>query len=368
MRDPILFAHAPERGARLIERWRGQRPVFSCVLAHSDTSARPGLSAAGVTHDLLPMTPAADAEVVLLGQPRCLPALPSNPLGAAGPSGITRAALDMAGVEARFVGIGLRVWPGVECLRIEADPGGDIASGTAVPTARALFQAGVRYGREIARDAPYIVVAESVPAGTTTALALLLALGIPAEGRVSGSHADNAHALKTRVARQALAVAGLAVGDGRADPLGAVCALGDPMQPVAAGIAVGATDSGRDVLLGGGSQMLAVAALIHALEGPTRLERLMVGTTRWVINDQAADVVGLAEDIWPDLPLAAANLNFSASGHAPLRAYERGLVKEGVGAGAAAMVALLLGSNLCTLHAAIDATYDGLLETSRTLE
>jgi NaMN:DMB phosphoribosyltransferase len=114
--------------------------------------------------------------------------------------------------------------------------------------------------------------------------------------------------------------------------------------------------------------MLAVAALIHALAGAAGLERILVGTTRWVIDDPAADVAGLADEIWPDLPVAGVNLDFSASRHAALRAYERGLVKEGVGAGAAAMVALLRGSDLCTLHAAIDATYDRLLEPSRTLE
>jgi uncharacterized protein (TIGR00303 family) len=368
MRDPILFAHAAVRGTRLAENWRGERPAFWCVLAHTDTSARRGLSAAGVTHETLPMTPAADAEVVLLGAPRCLPALPSNPLGAAGPSGITRAALGLAGVEPRFLGIGLRVWPATEFRRLVAPPGADIASGQAVPTAAQLFESGVQYGGEIARGAPYVVIAESVPAGTTTALALLLALGIHAEGRVSGSQADNAHRLKTRVARAALASAGLEVGDGRADPLGAVRALGDPMQPVVAGMAVGASGAGRDVLLGGGSQMLAVAALIHALAGAAGLERILVGTTRWVIDDPAADVAGLADEISPDLPVAGVNLDFSASRHAALRAYERGLVKEGVGAGAAAMVALLRGSDLCTLHAAIDATYDSLLEPSRTLE
>ena len=295
MGDPILFAHAAERGRRLAERWRGQRPAFWCVLAHTDTSARWGLSAAGLTHQSLPMTPAADAEVVLLGAPRCLPALPSNPLGAAGPSGITRAALGLAGVEARFIGVGLRVWPATEVRRLVAPPGGDIGTGRAVPSAAELFESGVLYGREIARGAAYVVVAESVPAGTTTALALLLALGIQAEGRVSGSHADNAHSLKTRVVRQALASARLQVGDGRDDPLGAVCAIGDPMQPVAAGIAVGATQTGCDVLLGGGSQMLAVAALIRALVGAPGLERIMIGTTRWVIDDAAADIVGLAD-------------------------------------------------------------------------
>src|SRR4051812_15933567 len=110
MRQPIYFATAPERGRGFVDGWSGRRPSFCCVLAHTDTCLIPGLSAAGVSTDLRPLTPAADAEVVMLGGPRCLPTLPGNPLGAPGPAGITAAALALAQIEASFVGVGLRVW------------------------------------------------------------------------------------------------------------------------------------------------------------------------------------------------------------------------------------------------------------------
>ncbi|HLZ32016.1 MAG TPA: TIGR00303 family protein [Chloroflexota bacterium] len=360
MRAPILFAAAPEPGRAFVERWRGFRPSFWCVLAHTDTCLVPGLSAAGASEELRPLTPAADAEVVNLGAPRCLPRLPSNPLGAAGPAGITRAALAMAGVDAMFVGAGLRVWPATECRRISCEPGGNIERGCAVRGAAELFELGQQLGRECRER--YLVLGESVPGGTTTALALLLALGYAAEGRVSGSQAGNGHALKIRVARSALNATGWAPGDGRADPLTAVCNVGDPMQPLAAGVVLGATQAGCDVLLAGGSQMLAVAALLQALRGSQALERVAIGTTRWVVEDPAADVPGLAAEISGHLAVLAANLDFSASRHDALRAYEGFLVKEGVGAGGASIAALLhTGQPIEQLEAAIDATYDGLL-------
>ncbi len=362
MRPPVLFAAAPERGRAVAERWAGQRPAFCCVLAHTDTCLIPGVSAAGISEELRPYTPAADAEVVLLGAPRCLPRLPSNPLGAAGPSGITRAALQLAGTQAVFIGAGLRVWPETECLRVDAEPGGNIECGHAVPDAPRLLDEGLEIGRTLAAAAPYLVLAESVPGGTTTGLALLLALGYAAEGRVSGSQVDNAHGLKNQVARKAMMAANLTVGGGRADPLRAVRALGDPMQPLAAGIARGATEAGCDVMLAGGSQMLAVAALIDALHGQSALRRIAVGTTRWIVQDPAADVPGLARDIAPELPVLAANLDFSNSRHAGLRAYEQWLVKEGVGAGGLCIAALLAtGMPVEQLEEAIDATYDDLL-------
>ncbi|HET6315116.1 MAG TPA: TIGR00303 family protein [Chloroflexota bacterium] len=346
----------------MAERWRAQRPAFCCVLAHTDTCLIPGLSAAGVSEELRPLTPAADAEVVLLGSPRCLPTLPSNPLGAPGPAAITRAALQLGGLPGQFVGTGLTVWPETPCLRIDGAPGGNVEFGNAVPHAQQLFEAGYQLGVDLTRDAPYVVIGESVPGGTTTALAVLLALGYNAEGRVSGSQPGNAHVLKTRVAHAALAAAGLSVGDGQIDPIGAVAQIGDPMQPLAAGAALGVVGAGKMVLLAGGSQMLAVAALVKAMAGTDGLAGVAIGTTRWIVSDPAADVAGLAREIEPTMPILAANLDFSNSRHQGLHAYEAFMVKEGVGAGGACIAALLAtGLSIERLEQAIDDAYDDVL-------
>jgi uncharacterized protein (TIGR00303 family) len=364
-RPPILFAAAESEGAAFAARWREPSlppPRFVCVLAHTDTSAVPGLSAAGISAALRAFTPAADAEVVLDGRAHCLATLPSSPLGTPGPSGITRAAVRMAGLPTEFVGAGLRVWPTVPCRRIGDQPGGNIGLGPAVRDAAALFSAGQALGTAYAATSSRLVVGESVPGGTTTALALLLALGVAAADRVSGSVTDNAHPLKRAVVDRALARAELRFGGGRDDPLAAVCQVGDPMQPLAAGIALGALRAGTDVLLAGGSQMLGVAALMVALAGPDSLARVAIGTTRWIVADPAADVAGLAGEIDARLPVLAANLAFAHSRHPALRAYEDFRVKEGVGAGGSAVAAMLAADvSIEHLETAIDATYDGLL-------
>jgi uncharacterized protein (TIGR00303 family) len=333
-----------------------------CVLGHTDTCLIPGVSSAGVSEELRPLTPAADAEVVHLGHSLCLPVLPSNPVGAPGPAGITRAAVQLAGFQATFVGVGLRVWPATQCLQVSTLAGGDIRRGRAVPNASELFERGLTLGREVAPEQPYLVIGESVPAGTTTALAVLLALGYAAQGRVSGSMPGNAHALKREIVSTALAAAGLQPGDGRSAPLAAVAAIGDPMQPLVTGVALGAASVGLGVLLAGGSQMLAVAALVEALHGRDALDGMAIGTTRWIVEDPAADIPGLAVDISADLPVLAANLDFSGSRHAGLRAYEQFLVKEGVGAGGACIAALqATGAPIERLQDAIESTYDPLL-------
>ena len=90
--------------------------------------------------------------------------------------------------------------------------------------------------------------------------------------------------------------------------------------------------------------MLAVYALIQAIlkTGIVRgnLERVVVGTTRWVAEDSTGDTVGLAETMGK-VPLLATKLNFSTSRYPNLQVYERGYVKEGVGAGGCAITAYL---------------------------
>jgi NaMN:DMB phosphoribosyltransferase len=108
--------------------------------------------------------------------------------------------------------------------------------------------------------------------------------------------------------------------------------------------------------------MAAVLALIVALSRERQQaldpDRLGIATTSWVARDPTADLAGLVAQI-ADVPVFASDLNFIASRHVPLRRYEDFLVKEGVGAGAAAVVAALhTGADHSRLLAAIERVYD----------
>ena len=152
--------------------------------------------------------------------------------------------------------------PQAPTIRLGETPGACITGGRAVPDAEALYQRGYLLGTQLGGCADYLVLGESVPGGTTTALAVLLALGLDAAGRVSSSMATNAHALKEATARQGLAhLDRAAVAQA---PLRAVAAVGDPMQAAVAGLLLGAVPR-VPVLLAGGTQMAAVLALAHAL-------------------------------------------------------------------------------------------------------
>jgi uncharacterized protein (TIGR00303 family) len=358
---PILLVHAPERGRRLLAQLAGRRPLFVCTVAHTETAEIDGLSGAGATAELRRLTAAADVEALFHGRPLCMAGVPSNPGGAPGPVIITLAGLRLAGVEAVAVDAGLRVKPDAPTTVVADHWGGSIVTGRAVPHAGDLFARGLALGPTLAARADYLLLAESVPGGTTTALSLLCGLGVDAWGKVSSSMPQNAHPLKTEVVRSALAAAGLNGARPPASALDVAAAVGDPMQPFVAGLALGVLPT-TPVLLAGGSQMAAVLALIVALARERGqaldLDRIGIATTSWVARDPTADLAGLVAQI-ADVPVFASDLNFAESRHLPLRRYEDFLVKEGVGAGAAAVVAALVANaDHARLLAAIERVYE----------
>ncbi|MEM4675957.1 MAG: TIGR00303 family protein, partial [Nitrososphaerota archaeon] len=233
---------------------------------------------------------------------------------------------------------GVRVKPLVPFIELGGSPGEDIRTGRAVRDAGRVIERAEIAGRSFSKVADYIVVGESVPGGTTTALGVLLAMGVDARGMVSSSMSENPHGLKERVVEEGLRAAGVKPGDLKDDPVAAVSAVGDPMMAAFAGFVVGAALN-RPVLMAGGTQMAAVLSVVRGLK-PEVLDNVAIGTTRWIAQDRTSNIRRLVSQIW-DVPVVAANLDFSASEIEGLRAYEKGVVKEGVGAGGATISAVL---------------------------
>ncbi len=208
-----------------------------------------------------------------------------------------------------------------------------------------LFDLGQEWGEKLAKQlsSAYLIISECVVGGTTTALGILTGLGIKADGKVNSSHPNCNHRQKQAIVQAGLTNAGLWPLPLELDPLKLVAAVGDPMQIVAAGMAISASRT-SGVMLAGGTQMLAVCALIQAISNfygkQVGWKRIVVGTTRWVAEDPTGDTVGLAKSVG-NIPLIATKLSFANSKYSQLRAYERGYVKEGVGAGGAAIASHL---------------------------
>ena len=368
---------APDSWTQALEQgWRRSRTLL--LLAATDTAAVPGISAAGASPQARLGTAAADAELLLLGPGgrRCH-ALPPLPAGVS-PALISHVVLSQLGLleRTRVLDLGCAIAAAVPHLRLpgleSAGPARCLSTGQALAPARvaALVQRGSAWGRRLDPAEP-LLLAECVPGGTTTALAVLEGLGVAAAGLVSGSLRQPAHGLKAALVAQGLAAASFEAADltgvahppAFADPLNVLAALGDPMQAFAAGLVGAAAARGTPVLLAGGSQMAAVLALALALaepgQRPALADRLVVATTAWVAEEAGSNLALLLERIgarWQVRPrLEVAALRFHGCSSAALRDYERGYVKEGVGAGGLALLWQLAGRQPGALAEACDA-------------
>jgi uncharacterized protein (TIGR00303 family) len=364
------------------DRWcrRWSASLGNCqvllLLAATETAAVPGISAAGASPAARLTTAAADAELLLLGPAASLPpALPPLPAGVS-PALIAQVVVAGLGLQPLVVDLGCAVAPAVPHLRLPPPAGGGparcLSSGRAMerPRVEALLAQGRRWGQAAARSSLAggcrpLLLAECVPGGTTTAQAVLTGLGLEAGGIVSGSLHRPAHALKADLVARGLAAAGtsLKAGWGRdPDPVAVLACLGDPMQPLAAGLLLAAAETGQPVLLAGGSQMAAVLALALALAPAQRraaiAAQVAVGTTAWVADEATSDLAQLLARIgahWGvELLGFAADLHFGPDCHPALRDYERGFVKEGVGAGGLALLWQLAGRSPAALELACD--------------
>lgn len=347
-------------------------PLPLLLLAATETAAVEGISAAGATAASRRRTAAADAELLLQGplghRPHALPPLPAG----VSPALISHVVIDTLGLQPLVIDLGCSEAPAVPHLRPSGAARGTaaacISSGAALAPQRveALVELGRRWGRRLAKAGRPLLLAECVPGGTSTAQALLTGLGLQVAGLVSGSLKQPAHALKSELVRRGLMAAALPAGAG---PLAVVAAVGDPMQPLAAGLTLGAAGAGLPVLLAGGSQMAAVLALALALAPADQRNALArhaaVVTTAWVAEEADSDLqrlLALIGQRWQVEPLAfAAGLRFGADCHGALRDYERGYVKEGVGAGGLALLWQLRGGSPEALATACDRACRQLL-------
>ncbi|MDH6100306.1 TIGR00303 family protein [Anabaenopsis sp. FSS-46] len=344
-----------QQGQKWITKYRGGLPLFACVLGFTDTGLIPGISAAGSTPEARKYTACADAEFLYYGPGR-KPLYPLPPLTAgASPVIISRAVVEALNIPIYLFNAGLPQPPAVPVIDLGGYPANCLSKGAAmeITTVHHLLKQGLLWGERLATNVGkgYVILGECVVGGTTTALAVLTGLGIDAAEKVNSSHPVCNHTQKWAVVQVGLERMRLPAQKESSppsdliDPLQLVAAVGDPMQVVVAGMTIAASRH-CGVLLAGGTQMLAVYALINAIADAYDLSwqpaEVVVGTTRWVAEDPTGKTVDLALSLGKNIPpLLATQLNFANSRYPQLQAYEQGFVKEGIGAGGACIAAHL---------------------------
>ena len=333
----ITVANNELKAKAFLEEIEGKNPLFICTIATTETGKIPGLSAAGANPDFTDFTPPADAELLLLGKCKSIQGVPITPDGIPTPGLITLSALQLANIPVLVVNGGVKVKPQIPYVDLGGNSGRDIRTGNSVDNVAEVIERGKILGEQLAKACDYLIIGESIPGGTTTALGVLTALGVKAQGKVSSTLPENPHNLKAEVVEAGLKAANQNFGSLKNNPIKAISCVGDPMMAAMTGLVIGGARQGP-VLMAGGTQMTAVLAVINALNAES-LCNVAVGTTRWVTKDTKSDICGIIKQFCK-VPVLAADLDFGPSQYPGLRVYETGLVKEGVGAGGSSIAAM----------------------------
>ncbi|WP_413682860.1 nicotinate-nucleotide--dimethylbenzimidazole phosphoribosyltransferase [Prochlorococcus sp. MIT 1011] len=330
--------------------------AFFLILAGSRTAEIEGISAAGSTPVSRRYTAVADAELLLRGPlfPKRWP-LPPLPAGVS-PALISYVASRFLKIKPTVISAGLLQSPPFSHVSLESPeigPARCLSSGNAMEITRVklLLDGGFKIGKKLKKS---LLVTECVPGGTSTAFAVLSGLGINVNGLISGSYRNPPTELKKKLVNQGLKAANLKK---KPSSVALMAAVGDPFQPIAVGLLMGAIESGQDVLLGGGCQMLAVLALaLNEIEPKLRSEfvgKILIGTTSWLVDETLSSAKNrnsfihlmdhVASHFKVNLLGLASGYRFNESNQKVLRDYEIGYVKEGVGAGALSLLAQIKG-------------------------
>ncbi len=322
------------------------------VLGNTELSLIKGISIAGANPELTKFTPPADAEYIFYDKPKIIDAIPVTPEGHPTPAIITKACYELAEFPITVVRAGTFLAPQIPHIHISDEVGRDFRKTQALPNVDEIVEKGKLIGCELSKVVSEVVIGESTPAGTTTAQAVLWALGYKA--KTSSASPNNPQELKRDVIEEGFKRANVKFGELADKPIQALREFGDPMLACTLGISIGFRGK---VVLAGGTQMLAVSAILRALGEDLR--RFKIATTRWVVEDKTATFERTAEEIGIDYYVA--NLDFSQSKFNGLRDYERGFVKEGVGAGGAVYLAERRGFSCKDVFRKVEELYAKLI-------
>ena len=286
-------------GEKFIESMYDKNFFFTLVTSYTETCMIPGITIAGSAMNLMELTSPSDAEFINYGHCKHMSYIPMTPDGKPTPALITKTMLDRSNIPHLTINAGSKIAPQIPYIETGIPHGNNIKY---MPGLDAYsFLHAINYGKIIGQalslSTDCLVIGESIPGGTTTALAVLKGLGFDAQ--VSSSMPNNPLHLKNEVARTALSRINTN------DPFSIASNLGDPMIPVVAGM-ISTASKYTNIILAGGTQMAAVLAFAKHVGYDTK--KISIATTKYIINDESANFINTIKQIG-DFPIFAAELN-----------------------------------------------------------
>ena len=254
-----------------------------------------------------------------------------TPDGKPTPALLTRTSLEHADIPQIVINAGGKILPKLPYFETNLPFGKNISKepGLEKSSVMRAIDYGKKVGNVLALTTNCLVIGESIPGGTTTALAVMKGLGIDA--RVSSSMPDSPQSLKNQIVEKVLERS-----DSK-EPYDVIANAGDPMIPFVVGMLSTASEI-TNVILAGGTQMAAILAIAKSTGYDEN--RVAIGTTSYIVDDSDANLLEVVESI-SDIPVLSINPQLADSKFDGLRAYSEGFVKEGAGAGGTMIASIL---------------------------
>lgn len=325
--------------------FEGKKADFLLAASVTHTCDIPNITQAGIPGKIH-LTPTLDAEFITTAKVFSLGDVAETPKGVPTPALITRAVEQLCPFATiKILDLGLEVVPqNCEVLDFDIVPSEDITKKPhgANINVKELFEKGRKAGGEYQLEGDYIILGESTPAGTTTALSSVVALGYDElKDAFSSSFSNEPNSLKAIVMNQAHNNITVTM-----DIYERLSHTADNMLIFVAGFLLEASKE-HTIVLGGGTQMAAALIIAENLADELDVElndeNIYLATTSWVRNDYNSDIVTILEQLYFDAKSFYADFTFTNANHPALKLYDEGEAKEGVGAGAALCYALSNG-------------------------
>ena len=328
-------------GKYSIDILESSNPIFVCVISYTETSEIPGITVAGANKDLIKYTSSADAEFLYYGKCKCIDGVPATPDGKPTPAIITKTMLNIGNIPFIVVDSGAKIKPDIPLFSFNLRSGKNIMENIAMELEEVekAYRYGLMLGKQLSKSNDLVILGESIPGGTTTALAVMLSLGIDAKNKMSSSMPENPHNLKNMIVIKSMKRNNITFGSLKDKPFEAISLLGDPMIPSVTGIAQGVIDNGGRVMLAGGTQMCTILSILKSLNVKT--DKVVIGTTKYIFNDHSADFTNLVLSIDNNVGIVISDLHLIESTKLGLKAFANGFVKEGVGAGGVSIATMI---------------------------
>ena len=291
-----------------------------------------GITQAGIP-GMIPLTPTLDAEFIINQKVFSLGELAETPTGVPTPALITRAIHNLNPFSSiEVLDLGLVTQPqNVLIHNFDIKPSDSITTGANID-AKAILKKGMDFGQSYELKGNYLILGESTPSGTTTALASTLALGYDCKDDFSSSFLDVPNNVKNRSVEQALSLL-----NDNMNSFEKLSLVSDNMLLFCAGFIIEASRRFH-IVLAGGTQMAAALLIADKLREDILMrvkdDNITLATTQWVFEDKNSDIAHLLSLLSYTPHAVYTKFSFANAEIPILKKYDEGEAKEGVGAGA----------------------------------